>query len=129
VSTPQLTVRIKWHGRALTTLVGASAGPATRAAAEPIFARSQVYVPKDTMALHDSGRISTPFGKRTIISYNTPYAVRQHEDTRLRHQPPTRAKYLETALREKRDDALRIMATEIGNRTGMRTLRTGRRTL
>lgn len=42
------------------------------------------------------------------VAYDTPYAVRQHEDTRLRHPDPTnptsdprgRAKWLEKTLRE-----------------------------
>ena len=34
------------------------------------------------------------------MSYDTPYAVRQHEDTRLRHTNGRRAKWLEHTARE-----------------------------
>lgn len=34
------------------------------------------------------------------VSYDTPYAVRQHEDTRLQHDPGRRAKWLEHTFRE-----------------------------
>ena len=37
---------------------------------------------------------------RGVVSYDTPYAVRQHEDTRLNHDPGRRAKWLERTAQE-----------------------------
>lgn len=37
---------------------------------------------------------------RGAVAYDTPYAVRQHEDTRLRHDPGRRAKWLERTAQE-----------------------------
>ena len=50
-------------------------------------------------------RTIPPTGKRTTldggaVAYDTPYAVRQHEDTRLRHDPGRRAKWLERTAQE-----------------------------
>ena len=44
------------------------------------------------------------------VSYDTPYAVRQHEDTRLRHDPGRRAKWLELTFREQRPRILGWLA-------------------
>jgi len=35
-----------------------------------------------------------------VVAYDTPYAVRQHEDTRLRHDAGRRAKWLERTADE-----------------------------
>lgn len=37
---------------------------------------------------------------RGVVAYDTPYAVRQHEDTRLRHDDGRRAKWLERTAQE-----------------------------
>ena len=36
-----------------------------------------------------------------VVGYDTPYAVRQHEDTRLRHKGKGRAKWLSRTLTER----------------------------
>lgn len=50
---------------------------------------------------------------KAIVSYDTPYAVRQHEDTRLRHAPGRRAKWLEHTAREERRNITRFIATKL----------------
>lgn len=41
-----------------------------------------------------------PTTTRGVVAYDTPYAVRQHEDTRLRHDAGRRAKWLERTADE-----------------------------
>ncbi len=36
-----------------------------------------------------------------VIAYDTPYAARQHEDTRLRHDAGRRSKWLERTMKER----------------------------
>lgn len=50
------------------------------------------------------------------VSYDTPYAVRQHEDTRLRHNRGRRAKWLEHTFREQAHQVGRHMAYAISRR-------------
>ena len=73
----------------------------------PTYNKSQVYVPKDTGALADSGYLEiTDFrGKpRVEIGYggggDPEYAVKVHETMEYRHKAPTRAKWLQIALEE-----------------------------
>ncbi len=78
------------------------------AAAEGLFDAAGVLleganrtVPHETGALARSGLASVDRAAlRAAVSYSTPYAVRQHEDTRLRHDPGRRAKWLEATLAE-----------------------------
>jgi hypothetical protein len=77
------------------------------AALEPTFEKSQVYVPKDTGDLADSGYlevVKTSKGPVVEIGYgragSPSYAVAVHERTDIQHQEPTRAKFLEAAVTE-----------------------------
>lgn len=56
-------------------------------------------VPIEEGTLARSG-VSSVDGLRAAVSYDTPYSVRQHEDTRLRHDSGRRAKWLEHTFRE-----------------------------
>jgi hypothetical protein len=47
------------------------------------------------------------------ISYDTPYAVRQHEELTWRHSPGRQAKYLESAMADERETAQGLIAAQI----------------
>jgi hypothetical protein len=49
----------------------------------------------------------------SAVSYDTPYAVRQHEELSYRHDPGRTAKYLEGPLREEKDTILAIIAAQV----------------
>ena len=73
----------------------------------PAFALSAKYCPKDTRALVESGylQIVSLRNRPTVeIGYGKfgrpEYAAVVHENTVWRHKAPTRAKFLETALKE-----------------------------
>lgn len=79
----------------------------------PVFNRSQVYVPKHTGALMASGHLDvfpSATGVPTAsIDYGgpeAPYAAIVHELVHINHAPPTRAKYLQSALEEEFDSML-----------------------
>lgn len=78
-------------------------------AAERILKISQGEVPIDQGELRDSGRVVAD-EDGAIIAYDTPYAVRQHEDLTLRHPHGGDAKYLERPLSENHELLVRALA-------------------
>jgi len=76
-------------------------------ALQPTFALSQVYCPVDTGALLASGYLEVTEYRnnpRVECGYarggNPSYAVVVHEDPRFHHKPPTRYKWLQSAMLE-----------------------------
>lgn len=70
--------------------------------------------PIEEAVLIGSGKVTTDRDDLvTTVSYDTPYAVRQHEDTRLRHDQGRRAKWLELTFREQKHRVLRYLADRI----------------
>lgn len=79
-----------------------SALKGTKKLAEVILGESQELVPVDTGILKQSATISTDKNSQIVtISYNTPYARKQHEDNTLNHPKGGQAKYLEQPFNEK----------------------------
>lgn len=84
--------------------IEAAAKIALEQAGEELLRKANETIPFDTGMLRDSGQVITdPTSKRIIVSYNTPYAVRQHEDLNLRHKGGRRAMWLERAAHENRE--------------------------
>ncbi len=76
-------------------------------ALEPTFEKSKVYVPKDTQALLRSGYLEKRlFRGRGIVEIgysrggNPHYGPTVHENLEVYHAPPTRSRFLLTALEE-----------------------------
>ena len=66
-----------------------------REAAEEILEQSNRVVPTDpSQELERSGKVTTD-GPTAAVSYDTEYAVVQHERMNYRHDPGRRAKFLE----------------------------------
>ena len=94
-----------------------AAGPfITKAAMQPAFDLSQVYVPKDTLALMKSGylKVTRRSKNHTVqMGYGfggTPhYAGIVHEVLEFKHESPTRAKYLTEALNQTQAEAINII--------------------
>jgi hypothetical protein len=79
--------------------VHAAAEEAVGAAAEHLLTEANRTVPLEEAILEHSGKV-TQDGTRAAISYDTPYAVVQHEKLELRHSRGRRAKWLELTLME-----------------------------
>lgn len=77
-------------------------------ALQPTFEKSQVYVPKKTGDLKESGYLEVTSRSRSAPSVemgygrggDPRYAVYVHELTTYHHEAPTRAKFLEAAINE-----------------------------
>lgn len=50
---------------------------------------------------------------RGAVSYDTPYAARQHEEMEYRHDPGRRAKFLEQAFKEQGARAVEHVAAQV----------------
>ncbi|WP_129307997.1 hypothetical protein [Streptomyces sp. L2] len=82
--------------------------------AEHVLTKSQEVVPLDEGPLQNSGTTSVDASSLTAaIAYDTPYAVRQHENLEYRHAPGRTAKYLETPLNASRAEVLALVAAQM----------------
>jgi hypothetical protein len=91
-------------GRALALTVGAEYG----------LAQARRVVPIEEGTLERSGATDVdPDKGEATISFDTPYARRQHEDLSLRHDSGRQAKYLEQPLNGTRQTILTLMAEQI----------------
>lgn len=86
----------KWRGELAKKIVREAAMGALCDGAEAILTESHEEVPHDTGTLQRSGTITVALDENAVyVSYNTPYAVKQHEDLTLKHPKGRKAKYLE----------------------------------
>lgn len=86
-------------------------------AAEHILAEATDLVPIEDGTLQRSGTVSIDgVGKTAAVSYDTPYAVRQHEEINWRHDPGRRAKFLEAPMNDPavQQGCRQILAQTIG---------------
>lgn len=107
------TARVTWHGTRLWTGRGRRlASEGLRAALEHTLSVANTLVPLDEGTLQRSGKVEVD-GLNGAISYNTPYAVRQHEELEWKHAPGRQAKYLEQPINTERDQMLQLMAVPL----------------
>lgn len=106
--------RMTWQGRRLWTSRGRRrAARGVQLAAEHILQVSQTQVPLEEGTLERSGKVTVD-GLDATISYDTVYAVRQHEELTWHHPVPGRkAKYLEDPMRTEHDRAMDIIAAQV----------------
>jgi hypothetical protein len=90
-------------------------------AAQPIFDKSQVYVPLDTGRLMESGYMEVSGSREDAvleIGYgrggDPPYAPIVHENMDVHHATPTRSKFLQAAIDEHLDDILPRAGVRLG---------------
>ena len=87
---------------------------------EHLLQASRLQVPIEEATLERSGVASVdPSTLEGAVSYDTPYAVRQHEDLNLRHDTGRKAKYLEDPMNEEREQIGELIAAQI--RRALRT--------
>ena len=112
---------LTWKGRLrldqLTPAMRRGAEAGLDLALEHVLGESRRLVPIEEATLERSGSTSQD-GLRGAVSYDTPYAVRQHEDMTLRHDAGRTAKYLEGPLTGERDVVAALVAREIRKALG-----------
>lgn len=97
--------------------INAGAERGLRLAVEHWLTEANKSVPHDEGTLERSGT-ATVDGTRGAVSYDTPYAVRQHEDMAYRHDGKGEAKWLETTGGREAKTIGQIVATAIRNEVG-----------
>lgn len=90
-----------------------------RLGGEHVLGQARAHVPIEEATLERSGRVSTDTTRlAAAVCFDTPYAVVQHEDLTLAHDPGRTAKYLENAFNTQRAVVLRIIATAVRRELG-----------
>lgn len=91
---------VKWHGKEVTQELHSAAVKGLKDAAEFLLDESNKIAPIDEGTLIASGETSVDAQKlQSAVSYDTPYAVVQHEDMSLSHKNGRQSKFLETAYK------------------------------
>lgn len=104
-------VRFTWNGEAVKRRQREGRNKGLRAAAEHLLAESQRLVPIEEATLERSGVASVDEAKgQAAVSYDTVYAVRQHEELTWRHDPGRQAKYLEQPYSTEQPTMLALIA-------------------
>lgn len=107
----------RWEGRAWLARTKRSAALGLEKGLEHVLAESRKLVPLDEGTLERSGRVVMNTGGGGVIegavTYDTIYAVRQHEEMTWKHLPGRSAKYLEIPMNTERNVVLALVAAEI----------------
>jgi hypothetical protein len=110
---------VKWYGAKASEGAKRGAARGLQLAAEHVLEEANRVVPIEEATLLRSGVVSVDEGSlRAAVSYDTPYAVRQHEELSYQHDAGRTAKYLETPLSSERGAAESIIAREIKRELG-----------
>lgn len=86
-------------------------------ALELILGTARSRAPIEEGTLERSGATAQD-GLHGTVSFDTPYAVRQHEDMTMRHDAGRQAKYLESAMADDADTAQRVIGEQIRRAMG-----------
>lgn len=111
-----MSSHLEWHGEAWLRRAMAAAEQGMELGMEHVLGETRKVVPLDEATLERSGKADAETsGTRItgVVSYDTPYAVRQHEELDYRHLPGRTAKYLETPFNAERQVVLDLIGAEI----------------
>lgn len=84
---------------------------------EHVLGVAREHTPIEEDTLERSGKASQD-GLRGAVSFDTPYAVVQHEDMSLQHDPGRTAKYLENAFNSEKATVGAIVAEQVRREIG-----------
>lgn len=106
---------LKWYGKEVEALVKKAALSGLHDGAEAILTEAIDETPLLSGTLRRSGTVTdVPTEDAVYISFNTPYAVKQHEDLSLQHKDG-KAKYLEDPFNRNADKVLRLAGSRVSN--------------
>ena len=92
----------------------AGAAKGLKKAAEHLLQVSRELVPHEEGTLERSGTTAVDERNlRAAVSYDTPYALRQHEELTWKHDEGRQAKYLEEPMQTEQQAMREIIAAEI----------------
>ncbi|CAM5589203.1 hypothetical protein [Streptomyces purpurascens] len=106
--------RLRFNGALAARQMREGAARGLYLGTEHVLGVSINRVPLDEGYLQSTGTASVDEPSLTgMVSFDGPYAVRQHEELEWRHAPGRTAKYLENSLNESRQVVAAIIAAEI----------------
>ncbi|ARX85629.1 hypothetical protein SMD44_05093 [Streptomyces alboflavus] len=106
--------RLRWNGDTALAATRQGAARGLRLAAEHVLEVSRRRVPIEEATLERSGTATVDESTLTAaVSYDTPYAVRQHEEMTYRHDAGRTAKYLEAPMTEEAGTVAEIIAAQV----------------
>lgn len=108
------TVRLKLKTGEAKTRMRKGAGRGLTLGLEHLLTEANKIVPHQEGTLQRSGSTDVDLDAlEGAVSYDTPYAVRQHEDLALRHDEGRQAKFLEQTMTSESATLGRIIATAV----------------
>lgn len=110
---------LDWRGPQVEEAMRSAAADGLLVAAEYLLNEANRTVPFLVGVLEQSG-VATVDERalQAAVSYDTPYAVRQHEDMHLRHPHGRRAKWLELTAIERGDTIVSLIGAQVRRRVG-----------
>lgn len=102
-----------WRGPQASAIARQAGQMGLRKAAEHLRGVSQQLAPIDEGTLRNSAAVTTVNPARVAVSFNTPYAVKQHEELGYRHPKGGQAKYLEAPLHDEAQTMRDMVAAEV----------------
>lgn len=112
-------VRVEWGGDDILRAIAGASVDGLELAAEHLLQVSSQLAPLEEGDLARSGEVSVdPAAKTAAVSYDRPYAVRQHEEMTWRHDAGKQAKYLEEPMSTEKDTMLKLLAGPIADQLG-----------
>ncbi|MFJ6061599.1 hypothetical protein ACIQHU_01020 [Streptomyces tendae] len=106
--------RLRFNGAPAARELRAAAARGLFLGAEHVLGLSTNVVPLDEGYLQSTGTASVDEPSLTaMVSYDGPYAVRQHEELDWRHAPGRTAKYLENSLNAARPEVAALIAAQL----------------
>lgn len=103
---------LEWDGDEVLARIGAATFRGRQLAAEHLLQVSSFKAPLEEGDLARSGEVSDDGEDVVAVSFDRPYAVRQHEELTWHHDEGKQAKYLEEPMTTERETMLKIMARE-----------------
>lgn len=103
---------VDWRGQKVAARTVQAAESGLYLAAEHVLNVSNRVVPHETGDLERSGIAQSESG-HAVVSYDTPYAVVQHERMDYTHSAGRHAKYLESAVDSNAEVAQQLVASSI----------------
>ena len=105
---------VRWNGNLVNAKARAGAVRGLQVATEHLLQASRTVVPIEEGTLERSGVASVDETElKGAVSYDTPYAVRQHEELTWQHDEGRTAKYLEGPALAEADTMLALIAAQI----------------
>lgn len=110
-----MRVSTEWNGNIVNAIISGNAADALNHAANMLRSDSVPLAPIDRGPMRASAQVTpaTDSSLTAYVSYDTPYAARQHEELDWRHDEG-QAKYLEGPLTENEAKYQQAIASRLG---------------